>query len=285
MSEKETKTETETEILRIASRLAVCLVEPIQPGNIGSVARAMKNMGMSRLVLVRPPDLDAPEARMMSVGAIDILRSATIADTVREAVAPFQIVVSTTARVGQKRPADFTPRSFAAHVAPLLSAGEEAVVVFGREDKGLTTREIDLAPRIINIPASPEYPSLNIAQAVLIVGYEVYCALAGEAAERVPERKLVDADQIERLFEQVRPLLLEIGFLDPSNPEFILSALRKIAGRAGLNWREAKILRGICSDMEWYLNHVAEKGERDGSREVDGGRGPSDHARRPDVAD
>ncbi len=247
-------------------RVAICLVEPIKAGNVGSVARAMKNMGLSRLVLVNPPDLTDMECRMMSMGAMDIVEKAVVASSVADAVAPFHIAVSTTRRLGQERTPDYTPREFARFMAQ-SPPDAHAIICFGREDKGLSTEEIDKAPIILTIPSDERCPSLNLAQAVMVTAYELFMAAADGAATEA--REPASADQHERLFGQVQPLLLECGFLAPDNPEWIMRTLRKIVQRAQLEYRDVKILRGVCSDMEWYLNHVAEKGERDGQRTVD----------------
>jgi len=254
----------------LLKKVAICLVEPLKAGNIGSAARAMKNMGLSRLILVNPPALDDPECMRMAAGAYDLIEAASIHTSLREAVAPFQILASTTRRLGRGRPPDFTSRTFAPWVANQLHEAQ-AVICFGREDKGLTTEEIDLAPLILTIPSDERYASLNVAQSVQVVAYDLYCAL--KDPRPVPERELCDSDQIERYFDQVQPLLLEIGFLDPNNPAWIMRTLRKMVHRAQLEHREIKILRGICSDLEWYINHVAEVGRRDGKRSVDGGGG------------
>jgi tRNA/rRNA methyltransferase len=254
----------------LLNKVAICLVEPIKAGNIGSVARAMKNMGLSRLILINPPDLEDPECKKMSAGAYDIVKSSEIKSNLREAVAPFQMAVSTTRRLGKGRAPDFTPRSFAEHLRTQLHE-TSAVICFGREDSGLTTEEIDLAPLILTIPSHRKYASLNLAQAVMLVCYELFTASIEE--NHGVSRELCDSDQIERYFEQVQPLLLECGFLDPNNPSWIMRTLRKIIHRAQLEHREIKILRGICSDLEWYLNHVAKEGKRDGIRNVDGRSG------------
>ena len=255
------------EAKELFDRIAICLVEPIQAGNIGSVARAMKNMGLRRLILVNPPAIDTPEARMMSAGAQAILKSATIVSSLKEAVAPFSIAVSTTARLGKNRQTTFTPRSFASYLVGQLPKNE-AVICFGREDKGLCQRELDLSSRILTIPTDETYSSLNLAQSVMIVAYELWCAAAQPWEPE--ERELADSGQLERFFGQLQPILLECGFLDPKNPEWIMSSIRKVIHRGELDYREVKILRGICSELEWYLDHVAEGGKRDGIRSVDG---------------
>ncbi len=258
----------------LLSRIAICLVEPIKGGNVGSVARAMKNTGLSRLILVNPPELDTPECRMMGVGALDLVKNAEIHTSLEEAIAPFHICVSTTRRLSKNRRPDFTPRSFASYIMPKIGDAQ-AVILFGREDKGLSTKEIDLAPQILTIPSDEAYESLNISQAVMVVAYELFLA-AGEMPDysyKVP----ASSDQIERFFRQARPLLLECGFLLPENPDWILRALRKMLHRAQLNHREIKILRGICSNMNWYLSHTAETGKRDGEGYVDRSGGTGDN--------
>ena len=258
----------------LLSKIAICLVEPIKGGNVGSIARAMKNTGLTRLILVNPPELDTPECRMMGVGALDLVKNALVYDSLEEAIAPFNICVSTTRRLSKNRRADFSPRSFASYVLPKLGDAE-AVILFGREDKGLSTKEIDLAPLILTIPSDEAYESLNIAQAVMVIAYELFVA-AAETPD-YSDKQPASSDQIERFFRQARPLLLECGFLLPENPDWILRALRKMLHRAQLDHREIKILRGICSNMNWYLSHVAETGKRDGEGYMDGSGGAGDN--------
>ncbi len=258
----------------LLSRIAICLVEPIKGGNVGSVARAMKNSGLSRLILVNPPELDTPECRMMGMDALDLVINAEVHTDLKEAIAPFDICVSTTRRLSKNRRPDFSPRSFAAHVLPLLG-DSQAVILFGREDKGLSTKEIDLAPLILTIPSDEAYESLNISQAVMVIAHELFVA-----AVEPPDytgRQPAASEQIERFFGQARPLLLECGFLLAENPDWILRAFRKMVHKARLDHREIKILRGVCSNMEWYLSHVAKVGERDGEGYMDRSGGPADN--------
>ncbi|MCB9476386.1 MAG: RNA methyltransferase [Deltaproteobacteria bacterium] len=258
------------------SRVAVCLVEPQGAANIGSVARAMKNMGMTRLLLVNPTDYDVPEARMMATNAHDVLMGAEVHPTMMEAIAPFHVVVSTTRRIGKSRLMDYTPKTLAEHLSERLAEPEtSAVICFGREDHGLSTEEIDLAPIVCKIPTADLHGSLNLSQAVMVIAYELWQSLAvpeveEAGAQKRDDRRPADSDQIERFFDQIQPLLLECGFLDKNNPEWIMRALRKMVHKAELEHREIKILRGVCSDMEWYLNHVAKVGKRDGQRTLDG---------------
>lgn len=253
---------------KFLERVAICLVEPLQPGNIGSVARAMKNMGLSSLRLVNPPDLNDLDCRKMAVGAWDLVENARVFTSLREAIEPFHVRVSTTRRLGARRTMDFTPRTFGEHLARNLGEDQSAVVVFGREDKGLNTDELELAPMIVTIPSDSEYESLNVAQAVMVVAYELRIAQAGDA--KPESRESADSGQIEGFFDQFLPLMTECGFLAKKDPQHVVIAIRKMLHKADPDHREIKILRGMCADMEWYLNHVAKVGKRDGQRTLDG---------------
>lgn len=234
----------------------VVLVEPRGPANVGSVTRAMKNMGFSCLRLVKPGEWYGPEARMMAMGARDLLESAEVFDTLPEALADCGHAVATTCRGGPLRSGGRSPRELASHLFS-LAASNRVALVFGPEDRGLTNQELALCQSVCTIPTDSELSSLNLAQAVLIVCYECCLAAAAEPPHAVPE--LATHKELEAMYEQMHEELRRIGFLQGSHQEHMMSAIRQMFGKVGLTRREVRILRGIFQQMRWYVDVGHEK--------------------------
>ena len=230
--------------------IRIVLVEPKGSGNIGSVARAMKNMGLKDLAIVGGGRTKSFWARAMAVHAKDILQGVRRFATLREAVADCGLVVGTTCRGGLYRDHSRPPREVAQRILSSSARCAKCALVFGPEDHGLSNRDLKHCQWLITIPTHPDYPSLNIAQAVMICLYELSLA----ALEKVPQEMIsrAPAESVERLFDRMRHSLLKIGFLDPQNPEHILLALRRILGRAGLEEKDVRILTGLFRQLEWY---------------------------------
>lgn len=235
-------------------KIAIVLVEPREPGNIGAAARAMANMGLSRLVLVRPPDHLVGDAFKMALAARPILESAIVADDLGEALAGFGFVAGTTRRAGSSRRGRVTPRELAAEL-PAIASDNDAAILFGREDSGLTNAELQYCQRLVTIPSSAGFGSLNLAQSVLTVAYELFLAADTRAAGAAAAswRRASSAD-LEGLYGQMEGALLQIGYLDPANPARMMRVFRRLLGRAGLDVREVRALRGIFRQMAWYTN-------------------------------
>jgi tRNA/rRNA methyltransferase len=232
------------------ANIRVVLVEPQHSGNIGAVARAMKNMALSRLVLVNPVDHLAMEARMMAMHALDILRHAQVVHTLTQAVADAGYVVGTTRRLGKSRQAQQTSRS----IAPLLlelAASNPVALVFGREDSGLTNDELVRCHELITIPAHPIFGSLNLAQAVLLVCYELYVSAATQPLAQPP--LLATAAEVERLYARMQEVLRRIGFLHGSNPDRMMGYFRRFFARVGLKSRDVKVFLGVFRQIDWYI--------------------------------
>jgi tRNA/rRNA methyltransferase len=229
-------------------RIAIVLVEPQNPGNVGMVCRAMKNMGLAELRLVNPCRIDHPEALKFAVSAKDLLEGARLFGSLQEALADSPLSVATTRRHGKYRQEIYSPEEIAGKIRPELGTNRTALV-FGREDNGLTTDELSLCRWHATIPTADEYGSLNLAQAVLIFCYELFKAegdnLPGEA------RELAEAAETEELFVHMERTLLRIGFLNPQNPAHIMRTLRRIFARAGLDTRETGVLRGMMAQIDW----------------------------------
>jgi tRNA/rRNA methyltransferase len=229
--------------------LRVVLVRPKGSGNIGSVARAMKNFGVRDLAIVGGGRTESFLARSMASHARDVLKSARRFATLREAVADCGLVVGTTCRGGLYREHSRPPREAA---PTIVSAARKAkcALVFGPEDHGLSNEDLKHCQQIITIPTDPEYPSLNLAQAAIVCLYEIFAAALDDVAREEIER--APAEDVERLFDKMKTSLLEIGYLDPQNPEHILFAFRRIFGRGGLEEKDVRILIGLFRQIDWY---------------------------------
>jgi tRNA/rRNA methyltransferase len=238
-------------------RIRVVLVEPQHAGNIGAVARAMKNMALSRLVLVNPVDHLAMEARMMAMHAFDILQRARIVGTLSQAVADAGYVVGTTRRLGKTRQAMLTSRAIAPWLLELAAANPLALV-FGREDSGLTNEELARCHELITIPAHPVFGSLNLAQAVLLVCYELYVASSTQSPSAPP--RLATVEELERLYTRMREVLRRIGFLHGSQPDRMMGYFRRFFARHGLKSRDVKIFLGVFRQIEWYIGRQTTEG-------------------------
>ena len=237
------------------ANIAVVLMEPQGPLNIGSVCRVMMNFGLSDLRLVNPQaDHLGEEARRMAVRAAPLLESAKVYASLADALAGCTLAIGTTRRFGKYRE-DFIHPDDAGREIFTAAAAAPAALVFGREDRGLHTNELDLCQRLLTIPTDDELPSMNLAQAVAVCLYEVGQA-AAEAAGKVKVRQRSSAPSvaIEAMYSHMRQSLIEVGYLDEQNPEHILRTFRRIFSRAGLNERDVRILQGLWSRLDWIEN-------------------------------
>jgi tRNA/rRNA methyltransferase len=230
--------------------LSIILVEPRGDRNIGAVARAMANFGVSDLRLVAPQiDHLGDEARKMAVKASVLLEQAQLYPDLRSALEDCHYAFATTRRFGKYRVDFLHPDDAAEELLPLLAGGRVALV-FGREDRGLHTDELDLCQRLITIPTCGSVLSMNLAQSVVICLYEVARAHATSVGKERGGRSLATGEQLEVLFGHMRETLLRINYLNPQNPEHILRCYRQLLGRAGLDERDVRILRGLFSEID-----------------------------------
>lgn len=228
-------------------RLRVVLVEPREAGNVGAVARSMKNFGFAELWIVGEHPPLAPLAGWWASGADDVVESARFAPSLHYAVRDAKLTVATTSSRGRTTPVDLTPRTLAA-LAGTLGEGDVLALVFGREDSGLTREELVQCQRTAGIPTDERFPTMNLAQSVCVFCYEL------SAVERAgAPRERASAEIVERLHDRAEALLLEVGFLQENNLNHIYDDLRAIAGRADLDARETTILLGIVRQIEWKL--------------------------------
>jgi tRNA/rRNA methyltransferase len=230
------------------------LVEPSHPGNVGAAARALKTMGFARLVLVAPrvPDVkNQPEAIAMASGADDVLASAHVVDTLAHALTGVHWSVALTARLREYGPPQLPPRGAAERAREFVRHGDIAFV-FGNERTGLSNADVERCSALAHIPANPAYSSLNLAQAVQVLAYDLRLAFqtapAGLAAVGGTELS-ASSDEIEGMYAHLESALVALEFLDPENPKKLMSRVRRLFARSGLEREEVNILRGIAKHI------------------------------------
>lgn len=238
--------------------IRIVLVRPTYGGNLGSVCRAMKNMDLSRLVLVQPnPAMNFSEAQQMSMHAQDVLDAREQFDSLAEAVKDCQRVYGTTARKGLYRSHCKSPREWAPDLVEQAAAGPVAIA-FGTEDSGLTNEELSMCTNVIRIPSSTWYSSLNLSQAVMICCYELF--LANEHYEAPQELHPEAPHQMrERMFAMWGELMHEIGFFDDDTSEHMMMAFRRIFARGKLSEADANIMMGVVRQTQWKIREAAKK--------------------------
>jgi tRNA/rRNA methyltransferase len=229
--------------------ISIVLVRPKFHENIGSVARAMKNMGLSRLTIVNGCSPLHANAYKLASGAEDILERAEEFFTLGEAISEMGCVVGMTSRGGKERTPLLTPETLTQKLVS-LSLKNSIGLAFGSEKEGLTNEELSLCHLYGRIPSMESFPSLNLAQAVMVVCYELFQTSVEISKKPV---QLAQTEQLERMFEHMEKTLLRIGFLDSNNPKRILRVLRRLFGRSQMDEREVQILHGIWSQMDYYL--------------------------------
>jgi tRNA/rRNA methyltransferase len=222
---------------------AIVLVSPKGPDNIGSVARAMKNFGLSDLRIVAPR-CSLSEARKMAVHAYDLVESSSQFPTLLEAVGSCDFVVGTTARLRKDFPEMTTPRQVAAKVMSY----QNSAIVFGREEHGLFNDELELCHALLSIPTGVEYPVLNLAQAVQVIVYELLLAREQTTPERPP---LAPRHTLEGMYAHLLEFMLEVGYTDPQRQDHVMRRFRGILNRADLSAQDVALIRGLLSQGLW----------------------------------
>ena len=245
-------------IMQLLDNIRVVLVNPIYGGNVGSVTRAMANMGVNDLVIAQPREMDWDDARRMACAGLPILEGCRKVPTLAEAVADCGLVMGSTARLGLYRAHSGTPRELAPRALEAARTGKVALV-FGREDKGLSNEELAICTQIIQIPTTAEHSSLNLAQAVLICLYEMF--MVGGTFEPSQE-KSVEATSVwrERMFAIWRETLLDIGFMKDDKADHMMMGLRRIFARSPLTEDDVSILMGIARQATWAAHHGPTQG-------------------------
>jgi tRNA/rRNA methyltransferase len=231
--------------------ISILLVRPRYHENIGSVARAMKNMGLNRLIVVDGSSPLHRDAYKLASGAEDILERAEEFPNLKEAISEMGCVAGMTSRLGKERSPLLTPRELVEQLIP-VSEKNSIGLVFGSEREGLTNEELSLCHLYVRVPSAHSFPSLNLAQAVMILCYELFQSATTIQKETGP---LASSDHLERMFEHMERTLVTIGFLDAKHPGRIMRILRKIFGRSQMDEREVRIFQGIWSKVDWHLRN------------------------------
>ncbi len=242
--------------MSLISNIKIILVEPAGDRNIGSIARVMKNMCFTQLVLVNPKcDPFSEDAQMMAVHGVDILKNAMVVDSLASALNGCQRAIATTARPrGIPTPLE-TPRTA---LGWLLEANVTSALIFGPEDRGLSNQELSHGQRFICIPSNPEYPSLNLAQAVGVCLYELYQSQDNSQnyPETIPETtELASLEALEGYYQHLEKVLLEVNYLYPHTAQPKMEKFRRLINRTNLQAQELAMLRGILRQMEWKLKN------------------------------
>lgn len=238
----------------LLERVRVVLVGTVHSGNIGSAARAMKNMGLSQLCLVAPLDFPHREASYRAVQAADILDAARVTQTLEQAVADCALVIGTSARERRIQLPQLSPREFAPRCMA-MPADTKIALVFGREDSGLNNEELRLCHAHVHIPTSARYTSLNLAAAVQLLCYELRMAALAANAEQASasapawDEPLATVEGMERFYEHLEITLTEIGFLNPAAPRQLMTRLRRLFNRVHVDQMELNILRGVLTEI------------------------------------
>jgi tRNA/rRNA methyltransferase len=232
--------------------ISIVLVRPKFHANVGSVARAMKNMGFHRLVIVQGCSPLHMDAYKLASGAEEILERAEEFFTLSEAIAEMGCVVGTTSRDRKEKISLLTPKALAKRLVT-ISERNPVGLVFGPEREGLTNEELSLCHFRVTIPSSESFPSLNLAQAVMVLCYELFQTQGRVESDSF---SVAPVEQVEGMFVHMEETLVGIGFLDPKDPKRIMRTIRKIFARSQLEEREVRILHGIWSQMTWFLKKL-----------------------------
>lgn len=233
------------------SRIRFVLVNTSHPGNIGASARAMRTMGFDRLTLVQPRHYPHPDAVALAAGADDVLDKAELAPDLIGAIGNCRMVYGCTARRRGVPLPEHSPREAAAKILA-AAAHEEVALVFGNERVGLDNDELKLCHAAVRIPSVEDFGSLNLAQAVQVMAYELRMVFLDESDTATPSARdpAATVEQMEYFFEHLAQTLDDIEFHKGRSPDTILQRLRRLFLRAGLDEREIRILRGILDDAQ-----------------------------------
>ena len=252
----------------------VVLVNTSHPGNIGASARAMKNMGLSRLALVQPLEFPSGVAVGRAASALDILEKTTVHENLQEAIADCGLVIGASARSRKIPWPVLLPEQCAEKV--LQDCGSNKVaLVFGREDSGLTNEELQLCHFHVQIPAAEQYSSLNLAAAVLVICYELRRCAMRMADERPPtdeeywDIERATGEQVEQFYQHLEEVLVRLDFHDPDNPRQLMQRMRRMFSRIRLDSMEMNILRGILTHVEFHLDNPEPVTGRSGRKRAD----------------
>ncbi|MDA8162396.1 MAG: RNA methyltransferase [Desulfobacteraceae bacterium] len=233
----------------VMENIGVVLHEPRYPENIGAAARCCKNMGIQDLAVVHPHDMDREKMlKMATHEAAELIEGMPVYDSLEEAVSSFGYAVGTTARTGRHRRPSDTPRDMAGYIAA-LSQKNRVALVFGSEKWGLTNDDLRLCQSVVTIPTAG-FSSINLAQSVMILCYEIFTAHAPELGFTP---RLASIRELEGMYGHLKEAFLKIGLIDSQNPDHWMMNARRLFGRFELRAKEVKLIRGFCRQVLWAL--------------------------------
>jgi tRNA/rRNA methyltransferase len=236
-------------------RVTIILHRPRFPENIGAAVRAACNMGIFRLMLISPEDCDLTRIlKMATHAAADLVENMEVHSDLGAALKPFHYIVGTTARTGGQRQELKTPREMAEKLVPICTNNRVALL-FGPEDRGLTNAQLRYCHAVVTIPTS-RFSSLNLAQAVMILCYELMMASDRTTDQFVP--RLATRRELDGMYEHLKETFIKINFINPDNPDYWMQNIRRFFSRIGLRARDVKIIRGICRQLDWYTQRKVE---------------------------
>jgi tRNA/rRNA methyltransferase len=237
--------------------ISIVLHKPRFPENIGAAVRSSKNMGIGRIIVVDPENYDLDKVRMLAThAASDVVDGIVVYPELKQALAEFTYVVGTTARLGKERSGVSSPAQMARKLVS-ISRENRVAVVFGPEDRGLVNEELRLCHQLVNIPTAG-FSSINLAQAVMILCYEIFSASIEKDDLFVP--RLANRYELDGMYDQLKNILIRIDYIKPDNPDYWMHHIRRFFSRIGLRAGEVAIIRGICRQIDWY----GKKCRRDG---------------------
>jgi tRNA/rRNA methyltransferase len=237
--------------------VAIVLKQPRYPENIGAAARAMLNMGLTQLMVVDPQDCDLTRIlKMATHAAVEVVEQMQVYDNLPTALETFSYVVGTTARLGRQRAVIGSPAKLAQKLAP-ISENNRVGILFGPEDRGLTNADIRLCHALVNIPTA-EFSSLNLAQAVMIICYELRSY--NQPQDNVFAPRLANRYELDGMYAQLKDVLVRISYIQPDNPDHFMNNIRHFGTRLQLRAKEVSIIRGICRQIDWYGKKCFENG-------------------------
>ena len=238
--------------------LTVVLNKPRFPENIGAAARAVCNMGIGQLIVVKPQNFD--EKRILALAthaAAKVAENIQLFDDLPTALAGYQYVVGTTARLGGERHTVASPHQMAQQLIAITQQNKVALL-FGPEDRGLTNEEIRLCHLLVNIPTA-DFSSLNLAQAVMVICYELFKASLRSGQKKVP--RLAERHELEGMYKRLQEILIRVDFIKPDNPDYWMNNMRRFFNRLPLRAKEVRIIRGICRQIDWYSRKCYKDGK------------------------
>jgi tRNA/rRNA methyltransferase len=237
------------EVPDFLKNIRIVLARPSHPGNIGSAARAMKTMGLSRLYLVDPREFPSAEADTLASGAVDVLRHATVVTSLAEALADVTVAAALTSRKRELTTPLAVPREATPELVARACAGEQVALVFGNETFGLSIEEVELCNRLVTIPGNPDYFSLNLAMAVQVMTYELFSHVGVGVDYLRAEGESATSAEVEGMCGQLDQTMAHIGYYRRRNGERLMRRMRTLFHRAGLLREEVDILRGFLKQV------------------------------------